>query len=49
MIQFDLYVGKILYKSTNCVDDAFRTFKKWRRNGADVQVRFITVREVKAA
>jgi len=36
MVQFDLYVGKLLYKSTTCKDDAFRTFRKWKLNGADV-------------
>tara|TARA_A100001015_G_scaffold310031_2_gene410603 strand:+ start:416 stop:562 length:147 start_codon:yes stop_codon:yes gene_type:complete len=48
MIQFNLYVGKILYKTTFSVDDAFRTFEKWRRNGANVRMQFLNVEKVTA-
>jgi len=46
MIQFDLYVGKLLYMSTTCIDEAFATFKRWTSNGADVKMKFITVEKV---
>ena len=46
MMQFDLYIGKLLYLSTTCVEEAFRTFKRWKDNGADVSIRFISVRRV---
>ena len=48
MVQFDLYVGKLLYKTTNSKQDADYTFKKWKRNGADVTMKVVSV-ELKAA
>lgn len=43
MNQFNLYVGKLLYKTTNCRQDAEYTFKKWKRNGANVTMRVVSV------
>lgn len=48
MIQFNLYIGKLLYKTTFNSEDAFRTFKKWKHNGADVRMQLLNAGKVAA-
>ena len=48
MIQFNLYIGKLLYKTTYNSEDAFRTFRKWSKNGANVRMQILNVTEVAA-
>ena len=48
MIQFNLYIGKLLYKTTLNSDDAFRTFRKWKKNGADVRMQLMNVEKAAA-
>ena len=43
-MRFDIYVGRILYKSTLSVDEAFETFKLWTTTGLDVRMKFVQVR-----
>ena len=42
-MRFDIYVGRILYKSTLSVDEAFETFKLWTTTGLDVRMKFVPV------
>ena len=48
MIKFNLYIGKLLYKTTYNSEDAFSTFRKWQRNGADVRMQLLNVEKVTA-
>ena len=43
MLQFNLYVGKLLYKTTLNPDEAFSTFKKWSRAGSNVTMKFVRI------
>jgi|8_EtaG_2_1085327.scaffolds.fasta_scaffold75022_2 hypothetical protein len=48
MIQFNLYIGKLLYKTTYNSSDAFGTFRKWKANGADVRMQLLNTKKVAA-
>jgi hypothetical protein len=45
MTRFDLYVGKILYLSTYCADEAFKAYRKWATAGAEVGMKFVRAGE----
>lgn len=45
MIKFNLYVGKVLYKTTYNSNDAFSTFRKWQSNGLNVRMQLFNVRQ----